>query len=120
MYLNSWNSVKLVCGNHGDDYSHEMKIKEYTASKHDTAFYSCPEYISIYQGKEGRSCNNRLSVRDFEKMLNHLTSMAYDGVEEVNLTGYHWRTKNGIEFRVLSQENDQFVVSVRNIRAIQS
>lgn len=60
----SWNTVTLLCGNHGEDFSHKMQLKEGPHS----LFYSCPEYKSIYgTNHEGRSCNNRLTLVDFER-----------------------------------------------------
>lgn len=120
MYLNTWGRLTLVCGNHGDDYTNKMILKEYLGSKHDTVFYACPRFISIYQQKEGRSCNNRLTIKESEKLLNKLMELSQDGPEEVNLTGYKWTTSNGIEYHVLKHDKTGFTVSVLNRRAIKS
>ena len=118
MYLNSWENVTLICGNHKDDETIEMQIKEVKGGRFDTAFYSCPEYRSIYgKDHEKRSCNNRLTVTDFEKMLNYIMTESDDGVNTINLTGHKW-TMNGIDFEVIEQEGIRFKVKMLNKKAI--
>lgn len=117
MLLKSWDRVKLICGNHGDDYSHEMKIQQGPHS----LFYSCPEYKSIHgTDHEGRSCNNRLTFVDFEKMLEHLIdlTLGMDGLHETNLEGLTW-TKNGVQYKVLKHnKNGTYEVAMLNKKAI--
>lgn len=63
MLQKSWNAVTLICGNHKGDQSHPMKLQQGPHS----LFFSCPEYKSIYgDDHEGRSCNNRLTLVDYE------------------------------------------------------
>ena len=67
MLQKSWNAVTLICGNHKKDHSHPMKLQQGPHS----LFFSCPEYKSIYgDDHEGRSCNNRLTLVDYE-VLEH-------------------------------------------------
>lgn len=111
----SWNTITLLCGNHSDDYSHEMQLKEGPHS----LFYSCPEYKSIY-GKEheGRSCNNRLTLVDFERMLNFLNKKSFAPFgQEVNLTGYRW-TEKGVTYKVLEHKGGKYKVLMLNKKAI--
>jgi len=116
MILKSWESIKLICGNHGDDLTNEMQIHEGREGM--STFYSCPCFKSIYgDNHDGRSCNNRLNTVDYERMLKELSDKAYDGVEDVNLTGYKW-TKNGVEYKVLKNKRGKFTVSVLNKKAI--
>ena len=121
LIVDSWKKVKLVCGNHGEDVSKEMQIKEYLGSVNDTVFYNCPDFKSIYADKKDldgiRSCNNRLSISDFTKMLKKLTDLADDGAEETNLTGYKWEDR-GIEYKVLEHKHGKFTVRVLNKKAI--
>lgn len=51
-------------------------------------------------------------------MLKTLYEKSHNGAEEVNLTGYKWKTKNGIEFEVLKHESGKFVVKMLNRKAI--
>lgn len=115
MIRNSWNNVKLICGAHGEDHTHEMTLKQGPHS----LFYSCPEYKSIFGDKHGKSCNNRLTLVDFEKMLNHLVeeSEEADGLVDVDLTGYTW-SKNGVTYTVLKHDGDKFEVLMKNDKAM--
>ena len=42
MILGNWQNIKLICGNHGEDYSHEMIIHQGREGM--STFYSCPCY----------------------------------------------------------------------------
>ncbi len=122
LQVGSWKNIKLVCGNHGENYEHEMEIKVITNAKgdRDSAFYTCPLFISLDDMSKGdTSCRNRLSYGDFEKMLATLNDLADDGAEVTNLTGYTWTTKNGITFKVIkhSTKYGKFTVSVLNRKA---
>lgn len=116
MIKNSWKRVTLICGAHGEDHTHEMQLKQGPHS----LFYSCPLYRSIY-GKDHKekSCNNRLTLDDYEKMLNFLmeASEEGDGLFEVDLTGYEWK-RNGVCFKVLEQKKDHYIVLMRNDKAM--
>ena len=92
MLQKSWNAVTLICGNHKKDHSHPMKLQQGPHS----LFFSCPEYKSIYgDDHEGRSCNNRLTLVDYERLLDYLTERTYagDGLQETNLTGLKFTLK---------------------------
>ena len=112
MLQKSWNAVTLICGNHKGDQSHPMKLQQGPHS----LFFSCPEYKSIYgDDHEGRSCNNRLTLVDYEKLLDYLTERTYagDGLQETNLTGLKFTLKV-VDYEVLEQKrfqnkNDLFV-----------
>lgn len=115
MVKNSWNNVILVCGNHGDDHSHEMVLKQGPHS----LFYSCPEYKSIFgDDHEGRSCNNRLTLVDYEKMLDALQDAATgNGIEDTDLTGFRYTSK-GVDYRVLEHTGGKMKVLMLNRKAI--
>lgn len=83
-------------------------------------FYSCPEYRSIFgENHKGRSCNNRLTLVDFENMLNYLMDLANgeDGMFETNISGHKW-DKNGVHYEVLEHVNGKFTVLMLNHKAI--
>lgn len=66
MILGNWQNIKLICGNHGEDYSHEMIIHQGREGM--STFYSCPCYQSLLQKEiTNKSCNNRLNIVDYEK-----------------------------------------------------
>lgn len=116
MYINSWDNVALICGNHKENHEIQMKLKQGPHS----LFYSCPEYKSIYgNDHNGKSCNNRLTLVDYEDMLNHLNdkAMGEDGLTEVNLQGYRWN-KKGVYYEVLECIDGHYKVLMLNKKAI--
>lgn len=116
MLLNSWKCITLICGNHQDDTGNIMELKKGPHS----LFYACPKYQSIYDQNrtEEKSCNNRLTLVDYEALLEHLTEKAKgDFGMVIDLTGYRWKHK-GVKYRVLKHENGHFTVSMLNVRAI--
>lgn len=116
MIRDSWNKVILICGNHGEDHTHVMQLKQGPHS----LFYSCPEYKSIYgTDHDGRSCNNRLTLVDFEKMLDYLIEQTYlsGDLNGTDLRGLVWE-KNGVRYEVLNQEHDVYTVLMKNQKAI--
>ena len=118
MILNTWNKITLICGNHGDDCTHQMQIKQYENDKRDTVFYSCPEYKSIYgSNHDGRSCNNRLSIKDYERMMEKISDLADDGAEIIDIEGAKW-TDRGIDYTVLKDDGKGYTVSVLNRKAM--
>jgi len=113
---NSWQKIKLVCGNHGQDYTHELRISEGKAGM--SSFYSCPCFIRA--GAKvgiGASCNNRLSINDFEKALKKVTNNLIDenGLEK-DLLGFTFKI-DGVEYEVLDSETP-VRLSVKNLKAI--
>lgn len=117
MVLNSWENITLICGNHENDHSHKMIIHQGAAGM--STFYSCPCYQSpLKEDIQGRSCNNRMSITDYEHMLNILMNEALDdhGVENI-LKGYKW-SKKGIDFEVIDHQPDKISVVMKNRKAI--
>ena len=109
-------AVTLICGNHKGNQSHPMKLQQGPHS----LFFSCPEYKSIYgDDHEGRSCNNRLTLVDYEKLLDYLTERTYagDGLQETNLTGLKFTLK-GVDYEVLEHTKDKYRVLMLNRKAI--
>ena len=114
MILDSWNNVTLICGNHMSDYTNIMEIKEGPHS----LFYSCPKYTSIHaKVQDGKSCNNRLTLVDFEEMLCFLMEKAHENVEETNLKGLRWN-KKGVEYEVMEHKDGKFKVIMKNLKAM--
>ena len=68
---------------------------------------------------EGRSCNNRLTLVDYEKLLDYLTERTYagDGLQETNLTGLKFTLK-GVDYEVLEHTKDKYRVLMLNRKAI--
>lgn len=116
MLLKSWNNIELICGNHTDE---EIQMKIHEGKEGSSPFYACPRYVSIYLKSNERSCNNRLSITELEKLLKHLNEKAVnpDSPNNNNLTGYTWSSR-GIDYKVLEHKNGKFKVSVLNRKAM--
>lgn len=73
----------------------------------------------ILHDHEGRSCNNRLTLVDYEKLLDYLTERTYagDGLQETNLTGLKFTLK-GVDYEVLEHTKDKYRVLMLNRKAI--
>lgn len=113
MVTDSWKNIKLICGNHKEDYSNEMQLHEGRAGM--SVFYTCPCYNA---DEKGHKCNNRLNIVDYEGMLDKIMDeyISDDGME-TDLTGLKWSRK-GVDYHVLSHEQGHFVVVVKNKKAI--
>ena len=114
MVNGEWSKIKLVCGNHDDDMSHEMVLQQGREGM--SVFYTCPCYHS--PEKNGRKCNNRLNIVDYEKMMNLLyeESISDDG-DSINLRGKTW-SKKGIDYHVIEHDGTSFTVTVKNKKAM--
>jgi len=89
--------------------------------KGSSPFYACPKYKG--HEEDERACNNRLSLADFSKMLQHLHNLIAEAElndQIINLANYTWKDRKGTEFKVLSHVGSKFVISVLNKRAIHS
>ena len=112
----SWDDITLVCC-----YRHKEPIPMIIQAGPSSPFYACPKYHEENREPGERACNNRLSLQDYTKMLEHLHKMVIDAElndEKINLTNYTWKDRKGIEYKVLSQNGDKLVISVYNKRAI--
>ena len=117
MILGNWQNIKLICGNHGEDYSHEMIIHQGREGM--STFYSCPCYQSLLQKEiTNKSCNNRLNIVDYEKMLDTVSDeMLDDDGNITNIRGFAWKRK-GIDFKVLDDDNGILTICMLNRKAI--
>ena len=113
----SWNDVTLVCACH--DKPVNMVIQQGPSS----LFYACPKYHLENREAEERGCNNRLSMEDYTKMLEHLHGLLVEAEmndERLQLTNYTWKNAKGTQYKVIKQDGDKMIVSVYNKRAINS
>lgn len=109
-----WETVTLICGNHSDEEV-EMVLKNGPSS----LFYACPRYDADKRETGEAPCFNRISLKEFEGMLDELFELlAGDNMVTVlNLTNYTWR-KKGVEYRVLLHTEKQIKIRVVNLRAV--
>ena len=116
MITGSWDDVELVCRNR-----HSKPVKMIIQAGPSSLFYACPKYKE--HDDDERACNNRLSLNDYSKMLQHLHNLIVDAElsdEKVNLTNHTWKDKKGTKFKVLEHAGNKFVIEVANKRAINS
>jgi len=110
-----WQATTLVCGNHADgDKEIVMALQQGSLS----VFYACPMYHAENRAEDDCMCANRISLKEFEGMLNHLFTVlerADENSTVLNLTNYTWK-KRGIEFKVLEYTPQNVKVSVLNIK----
>lgn len=114
----TWDDIKLVCC-HRHTEPVPMVIQEGPSSP----FYACPKYHPENRLPGEYACNNRLSIQDYFKMMEHLHTMIIEAElhdEKLNLTHHTWKDKKGTVFTVLEQDGDKLVISVYNKRAINS
>jgi len=110
----SWNDVTLVCACH--DNPVEMVIQQ-----GQSLFYACPKYHAENREADERGCNNRLSMDDYMKMLEHLHGVLVEAEmrdERMTLTHYTWKDTKGTQYKVLRHDGNKMVISVLNKRAM--
>lgn len=112
----SWEDVTLICGgNHPEPV--ELVLQQGPSS----LFYACPKYHPENRDDGERACNNRLSIEDYTKMLEHLHGVIIDAElndQRIQLTNFTWKDRKGTLYKVVSQNMDKLVISVYNKRAV--
>lgn len=114
MIKNIWKNIDAVCGNNHD----EKILLEPTMGK--DLFYACPKYRPENRKEGERICGNRISLKEFEAMIQHLTDVLEDSdmlMGTVDLTGHKWKSR-GVEFCVLKHNKDYIRVAVLNKKAL--
>lgn len=114
MITGSWARTKLLCGNHEIDV--EMAIQE--GGK--TLFYSCPKYYPEKREENESRCLNRISLRDFEKMLEHINDEIVNAEinnEIINLKHHKWKS-GGIKYEIIEHTDEQIIVKMLNEKAL--
>ena len=110
-----WETTMLVCGNHPDEEV-EMAIRSGPTS----LFYACPKYDADKRKQGETPCFNRISLKEFEGMLDDLFELLTDDDSAstvLNLKNHTW-TRKGIEYKVLQHTDKQIKVQVINRRSI--
>lgn len=116
----NWKNVHLMCGNHGDDLSNELYMREGAVGM--SAFYACPKYMSDLRPEhdtEHKSCFNRLGTSDFMKMIEIIDEERYpDDGQKVCVKGFKFKIKK-IEFQVIEEKGSELWIKVLNKKTIQ-
>lgn len=112
-----WSKVHILCGNHGEDISHEMIVHDGAVGM--SSFYSCPKYISNLKPEEGISCYNRLYVSDFVKMIEIIDNERYTDDGQIQpVKGFKFSIKR-TEFHIIEEKKDELWIKVLNKKAVQ-
>lgn len=129
MLMNMWSRIKLLCANHPDGIRPEMmphapaesNISRGLYGAQTNMFYSCPKYYPENRESEEPCCRNHISIKEFEGIIDHLEKSA-GKIEamggSVDLTGERWRSKSGVEYKVIKQTKDGLHVECLNRKAV--
>lgn len=123
MIRNLWKNIHLRCGCHDKPVkmSPHDSASHYDGQEDLTAFYACPKYYEEYREAGESPCFNRLSVKDYESMVETISTLLTNAEKErseINLEGLAWKNKNGIEFRVYKHNRNGIYISMINKRVI--
>lgn len=108
-----WKNIDVVCGNHPDN----QKIRLVPTQGKDSMFYACPKYRQENREENERACPNRITLKDYEAMVNHISGLIEENGGFINLTNHTWTSKS-IEFRVLKHNDDYIRISMLNKKAL--
>ena len=124
MLTNFWSRVRIFCGNH-EDSTTIMMIPHSPASGNVSAslygnqtnmFYACPKYYPENRSEDEKPCRNHISLKEFEGVVNHLAELIDDGV--VDIVGERWKSKQGVEYCVIRQDDTYFDVLCLNRKGL--
>lgn len=129
MQSNLWTRIKLVCGNHGGGDIPLMAPHapaESSTSRglygiQTSMFYACPKYYPENREEGEPCCRNHISIKEYEGILDHLEKEmgkieASGGT--IDLVGEKWKSKAGVEYKVVRQTRDHIYVSCLNRKAV--
>ena len=111
MVTGLWNKVELYCG------LHEELVKMELATKNGVIYYECALGKSENVKDESLLCKSTISLKDFEKMLDHISAIMCDAVknnEEPNLKNTQF-TLGKIKYKVI-EHRDIIKIKARDIR----
>ena len=89
MIKNIWKNVDVVCGNHKDNH----KIRLVPTQGKDSMFYACPKYRQENRESDERACPNRITLKDYEAMINHISELIEKNGGFINLA--YWEGYKG-------------------------
>lgn len=119
MITGLWKGIKLVCGNHTVDNDSEYPELIIQSGPY-SMFYACPKGDEINREFGELPCYNRINLIDYEKMLEHISSMIIDAEqndESVCLKNHKWKDKSRF-YEIISHKNDIIVVKMVDTLAI--
>lgn len=112
-----WQSVTLLCGNnHPPGKEPVMTLQQGSSS----LFYACPHYFAENRSEGDFPCCNRVSLKDFEGMLDEIFKVLTKADETntvLNLTNYTWQ-KRGVIFKVVFHNEREIRIQALNRKAL--
>ena len=115
MVKNLWNKIRIVCGNHENNFP-EMTLK----TGHRSMFYSCPKYYPENRNSNEYACVNNVSTEDFEKILEKLSEEINEQMifgTTPNLLNLKFKIKN-IEITVIEHTDKSITIKILNKHAL--
>lgn len=116
MIKNFWKNITVICGNHGENTSIKMDLKQGPSS----LFYSCPKYYPENRKPGEKACVNRVNLIDFQKIV----EMMSEEIEQAESTGNRICLTNRVfkvrytEVTVLKHSKEHIVIKLLNKQAI--
>ncbi|MDR0286478.1 MAG: hypothetical protein LBI03_02040 [Clostridiales bacterium] len=107
-----WQTTTLVCANHSGTEEVIMELQQGPK----TLFYACPKCNPENRSEGECACNNRITLKEFEGMLNQIFTVLEKADENstvLNLTNYTWK-KRMLEFKVLEHTAKEMKIQVLN------
>lgn len=107
---NLWDRIDLYCDN-----GHENSTKMELMQMGKTLYYVCPKRFEDNRDKTEKRCGNRISVKEFESMLDRISTALYEAEmsgEVTSLENQRW-THKGVKFRII-EHGERIKVLVYN------
>jgi len=111
-----WQTTTLVCANHPGGEEVVMTLQQGPKN----LFYACPKYHPENRSEGECACANRISLKEFEKMLDRIFAVLEKADESntvMNLTNYSWK-KLMLEYKILSHTSAEMKVQVLNRKVL--
>lgn len=106
MLRDAWERMVLICGNH-DDNTNVMEL----TNENGTICYRCPCCIPGYDRIQ---CTNRISVLEYERILDKLEEKEGDTFTISNLKGLVWK-RGKHKFYVLDEDEGNYKIKVTKV-----
>lgn len=109
MITGLWKHTKLICDCHAQCCP-EMEVFDNGRK----SYYICPRYYPENRKPLEQPCLNRISVDDFETVLESLSNAiigAEENDEELYLSNYIFTTRNA-KYKISSKGDSDYVISV--------
>lgn len=120
MILNICSRIHIYCGCHDKPIKmvpHEGTTVNLFGGGSTSMFYSCPKYYEDNRAEDEKACFNRLSISEYEGMVNEICRQIEENSGNINLAGYTWKNKQGTKFHVFRDDPRGIDISVESMKA---